>query len=1292
MKLGDALKHVEALEKQSVQVAVLAAGQKDQRAALDPAALEKLTTAFPNPAKVEAFLRSMPKVPGAGAVLAAFGNPADLATLVDSTLGGDMRVLAVLAEKGCNRDPAALKTFADTFKGDANFRNLMTKGGLGARPEALAAMLQGGCGGNPGQLKQISDAFANPDDAERLAGVLGPGGLAQAPDALGALVAKGDPAALKKMADTFQSDEDRKKLGTLLTKGGLDGRMPGRPGLLADIVAKGLGGDPARLKDLHAGFEKDMGSLSEMVVALDGADAKGGARMASVIDTLKTKGSATDAEAVKKLGTQFMATLNGQCRAGSTPDMTGGAASRGAAAGAGIPAPPPQIVAAGLLGMLAPGAATSLGPEAMAAVLGGESAGLAQKGAEQAARADGLGKLPVAGPADAAFTADTVKAAAQVRLDTAALLKPPAGPDPAAVALLHAAVDALLDRAAQEPDGTTRTEALAAAKAGGQALAQALRAMAATKMSGAAAGAAAADIAGAAALRPGAGEAEKAAYKALGDAALCGAAASVAAGADPAATAKAASDAVAGLPETDRAPRTKALNDAAVAATRAALAAAAEIAGAADPVPADLAARVASLAQAAATAGGAAVDQTIATNAFAAAKAASEALAAAVRRAAAAARLVAAGTSAEAKKGLAAASSCDATAAMLAATGTKATERDAVADVGKAARSAAISLAAAEEALKLPEVDATKRATDAVARMPGDPAAAATKADDDARNAGIAAAAEAAKIAPAKALTRDLITAAETAAQTALRLAALAVTPAIRKTATEQARDALKAVAAAAERFAKDQLAVARTALQDTQKTQAAAASAKVAKATTDPATATTAEVAATMDVARKAVSDRAASWLAELAATDPGTAAKRDEALAAQAEASLPGASRLARITALTKARDADETLAKKALTDAEALHGTIGPAPNPNAAGVATTCTADIAKTCREANAKFQAANSSAGKWRDSAVALVDCIAKAVAELDAVKLPQPDETKEKNDIAALKAAAEANLDLAKQHQQKLKNGSSDVMKIKEKIQAWAMWINKHGHHGDANCADVVTSLGINMAQTSECAIGGEKFVSAPKETVIRNAASIKLKSLPGHLAGDDTNATKDCTMEAANDTKIREKHIVGRHVRETYGFGDLDDGGPTPKDMAAAKLIAARFKGATKPADGTENSRLINLEALQEKPNSLLPEEVTAANVKDVVQKALLKAYDSVLPAPPPPVTKVEAILAKVAAASNQFWKLDVKVDIPPERTITIGIKNVGGKPAADMVHGDQTNTMTQPDMNAMGRALGL
>ena len=137
MSLDALKKAVRALEREEARLGALIAAQGAARTDLLPAELATLTTAFPNADRANDFLTRLPSKPGAKAILAAFPNPAELKALTEVTLGGDLRALGVLADTGCGGDAGKLKAFADKFAGNADFKVVMEKGGLGTRPEAL---------------------------------------------------------------------------------------------------------------------------------------------------------------------------------------------------------------------------------------------------------------------------------------------------------------------------------------------------------------------------------------------------------------------------------------------------------------------------------------------------------------------------------------------------------------------------------------------------------------------------------------------------------------------------------------------------------------------------------------------------------------------------------------------------------------------------------------------------------------------------------------------------------------------------------------------------------------------------------------------------------------------------------------------------------------------------------------------------------------------------------------------------------------------------------------------------
>ncbi len=1303
MKLAEELKRIAALEALAVETAQRIARQGSKRTDLAPVELATLTEAFGDAARAEAFLDQMPAKPGAKAILAAFSNPAELQTLVEGTLGGDMRALAVLAERGCKRDPALLKTFATTMAGNADFKTVFTKGGLAERPEALAALLEGGCDGDAAKLATLCTTFKDPNDAAKLAGALGEGGLGQTPEALGAL-AKGDNGAtLKKLADSFVTSEDRGKLNDLLTRGGFDGKAPGRPGLLADVVRKGLGDTPARLKDLHAAFSpgaNDAGFdlLGTMLTGLDGADGKAGERLKLAMAGFVQRNGVNAADAAKKMRDPFMTKIDKMGRAGGAPDPVSDTAGPSAAAATKVPLPAVETVSLDLGALVGPGGGQPLDARAMALTLGPQAAALAQVGGRLEGVATGIGKLPLATPADPAFTEETRKQTLALSKAKDADLVPPGGPDLKDITALETLSSTLLDRLPDEADSIARSEAIAAIKLATAAIGTALARLAAAKLaSTGAAGAAAAEVTGVLALRPGAGVAEKAALKDIGQSAMVAAAAAAAATADPSKTALTAGQAIKTLDPSAQSAATDAANKKAEAAAAAARAAATEVAKAAAPVDPALIARTAALAAAAAEAGTAAPDVSKATAAFAAAKLAADAAAAAARRAAAGSRLAAAMDSTEAKKGFAAAGSCDLAAANLTAAG-KGPEAAALTAVAEAARSGAISLHTAEEALKVDKSKATQDAKDRIARREPDPlkrAGAETAANTAAKLAGEAASLAALKL-PLPTLTsapdyKTWLADAEAKAQAALRLAPLAVDQAIRDLALSQARDALQQVAAAAKRFAADALATAQTELT-TKQTAASQDNTVKRRAfmvnhTTGPKNLSASALAGTVETARGAVSQVAKGVLSGLYANDPTVSAARDTALVAEATASVPGAPRADKVKALLERCKAEKAAAEAAFAAATTAVGKIGPVPgNANVNNLtANTGTSGMPAPAafRDALARVEAASTAAAKWRESALAALAAATQHEAELTALPAKSQAETDDLQNVQNCKTLAEGQRDAAVDQQKKLSPDSDVLHDLNDLVMRWANWVNTNNHDGSAGGGDIVASYGLATMQESDGARNGGTFTAMPREALIRNAASLQANVY-------DATAPTDQELALPSTHLMRKKHISGRHCRENYEYGNQEDGGPTPEQFAAGKMVAAAVKGKGTPLTGVAKS-LRDIGRAAEKVNSLLPEEVVAANLDTVIQLALDKALASLVS----PITLVTKTPNPLPGPPNpSFWQFDAEITIPPKTEkdkVKIGIKRRGALPVADMMHGDTTNTMTMPDMIAMGRAIG-
>ncbi len=415
----------------------------------------------------------------------------------------------------------------------------------------------------------------------------------------------------------------------------------------------------------------------------------------------------------------------------------------------------------------------------------------------------------------------------------------------------------------------------------------------------------------------------------------------------------------------------------------------------------------------------------------------------------------------------------------------------------------------------------------------------------------------------------------------------------------------------------------------------------------------------------------------------NPTVVTARDAAIKAAALAAVPGADRLSRVTALETARDADKALAVQALAAADALVTALPAAPLP-ADTSNTELTGNRDALFREASAALEAASASAAKWRESAVAVVEGVRTALAELAAIAAKNPVGNDRRAERDEPRGTGRHRRRRCQDAPGAVQGAPSTMTKLFKKTEAWAKWVNAKGKHANAMADDIVNTHAIAIAQSNEGARNTENFTAMPRETLIRNAATLKRQTM---LPGAGTNDLQNCSMGGVDDAFCRMKHIAGRHGRESYEYGNLVDGGPTPEQYAAARVLAARYAGNASPP-GTADPKLRELVALgksREKVNSLLPEEVTNANLNDVIQKALIASRDASVPP-----TMAQLLLD--AGMPPAWVERLVNVDIPPIRPIKIGIKNEGGKPKADMMSGDSTNTMTMPDMAAMGRAVGL
>ncbi len=1296
MSLDALKKAVRALEREEARLGALIAAQGAARTDLSSTELATLTTAFPDADRANDFLARLPSKPGAKAILAAFANPAELKALTEVTLGGDLRALGVLAETGCGGDAGKLKDFADKFAGNADFKVVMEKGGLGTRPEALAALLGDTCGGSADDLAKLVDTFKDPAQAANLEKALGKGGLGQAPDVLAELARGDDGALLKKLTDDFTSDDDLGKLNDLMVKGGLDGAAPGRAGLMKDVITKGLGGSPARLKELHAGFpsDADQAQFGRMILAFDGKDAHGGERLKAALDGFVHRGAADNADAAKKLRDPFMTNLEKMGRAHGTPDLGGDRASAIGDAAASGKQLSQAGVAAAMGDLLKPGAPLALGASDMALLLGDDAAQLALAKALLEGRADEIGQLPLP-DANPAITQRTKEMTDTVVKDTAALVKLGAGAGDAACQALDQLADDLLTQARQEPDDATRTAALTAAKAAGAAIAKAVVARAAQALAGSGAiGATAAELGAVAEVRSGASDAEKQALTDLGKAAMGAAAAAAAAMGANADKTSAAAQALIGEMEADKqAAETKALNDKATSATAAALAGAAEIAKLPAPVNPAIVARVSAAATMATRAGAAAPDATLAQAAFDAARKAADAVAEAARRAAAASRAAAAFDSVKASVALGNGNSCDMISASLKAAG-KATEALEAERAGDLARSVGVDIADLERVLaNTGKADTFARAAaQAEVRdsVTFDEAALANLNEAKGANTDLTTAINVVNlIDETDAGWIDALTEMRAKAQALAMAARLVIDKDQRKIYIDRALDALEKARAGAMAYATAQQSVAATALSAKQKTASDDTTTERAALVADhmggAATMGAGALAAQAEDLRAAMADRAGAMLSDALIADDAARALRDAATKADAEAQVPGASVLKRVQAAAALCAAAKGMADVAFTLATTHLGRVPAAPTgPVGTQLTTQANGMMPDTAlRNAAAAFEAANAAAAKWHERAN---ESLAEARTALAEVGTAHADH----GDIDTAKTAAEGQIAAATAKQQELdpRDNTSLISQLNAIAKAWVTWINLNvlpANPAYASAQDMRNTYGTVAMMVTETK-RGSGHVGAPRDELIRCAAGIK--GDPDASGG--TNSKQPCTITVAGtppiaeNGKVRQRHICGRHVAEAYEFGNVNDGGPRPGDVAAGHMMTAQFEGAPATLPPGQNLlKTLRKQSKAQKVNSFLPEEVTKANIVAVTEKVLSKAragygssqeFQDAISDPP----------------ANGFLRATVSVDIPPVASIKVGFKLDGTTPYADMMHGTDV-TMTMSDMMTIGRATG-
>ena len=1296
MTLSQAEKTVATYEKLALQIAGRIAERAKTKITLAPDKIAKLEKGLGSPEAVTDFLTQMPKAPGAEAILDALPSPEKLGALIKA-LGGKISVLATVAEKGCKGDPQVLAKLADQFEKDPKpLTDLLSEGGLADNPTVLAAILQEGCNGDPAALAAVCTTFKDKADRESLAATLTAGGLGLAPEAAGALCG-GDGAALKRLAKDLGKPDELAALNTLLAKGGLDGSASGRPGLLADVIGKGLGGDPKRLIDLHDAFgkaapEEGLAAMSQMLGGLDGTDGRAGERLARLN---KRFGAATDSKlAAEKLRDPFMKSITGMGRAAASLDLVGDPAATLAQAAAKRPAPDPARqtaqLAAGLDG------ATAAGLLAQGLTDPTERTAAKAAGAALAITQDRTAALEKATPGapDPAQTKATLAALQKVTEATAELSDQPLGGDLKDLTALDKLCATLMEELAEEPDPATRAKAVLALKAASKAIATSLaRRAAGLAQKAGPATEALAKLTELQTLRKGASEAEVAGLKALGDAAGRATGLAAAASEAPADLAKRAKADVDKLEDGAQIEAAKTRNATATTATQAALAMAARLKAAPPPVPPALLEAATKAAETAVEAARAAPDEAQAQAAMVAAKAVCDAVAQVCKAAASLSELALAQANPAGAKALAQASTCDRAREIAGKVTGGAAVVKALDTASAATREAALALAETARLKADPTLgdgarDAARRAALGTGQGAPDPAEvtkaekaadalaldAKTKAETAAQTLKTTAATDAAAF-------EALIEKARDAARLALRLGALAVDDTARTSTLAAAEKALTEVSAAAGRLSSAQLSVVATKL-GTQRDQAMVAM----RAKRDSAGTNKAAAGKAFDATKATIADTAQVLVADLLLTNGDVQAARDDATAKALAAALPGAGSGEEVAALKAARLANQKLALALQGKFTTACGAV-PAFTGNDQGGADAskklAAAAVPAKMRAAIAASDALAGANARWRESAFALITFLERKIKTLTGDPARLTELSARETDLIEARAILVTIRDQAALHCAT----APPMLAVMEASRKWTGWMNIN--YTDETTKQLQDSHAFMASAGTEATRGvdpskGEKgFAGVPRESLIQLAAGFD--SDP--YAGADL---QDQPLADGEKAQVDMKHVCGRHVTQSYNFGEENDSGPKPDDHKAGLLLMGKYMGRVNSATPAE--ALLIGSAKENKVNSLLPDTVDKSNLKAVAKEAMEKIKTKYKPMTLKAKVWSTADLGK---SSPRGWlQEDVEIKGPPPCKVTVGLEM--NAPTEDtkvrMMYAAGGVTPTMVDMLTIGRALGL
>lgn len=1007
MKTDQALAAMVAFERYDTALKAQLLKRAELLPGVSPADFEKMATEMGGVDKVEALARALPEKPTMTALILAFGDATKLGGFVQKTLGGNASAMAMLADKGCKRDAAKLALLAQEFDADPTaLKTVLEGGGLGGHPEALAEIFANGCAGDPKEMVKFCKTFGDDTKREQLRGALDEGGLGQAPAALGALAQGDGGALLLKVADKA----DKASLKNMLLSGGMGGKAPDHPGTLKSVLNDALGGDPARLKELHDAFphvDGKMPELETLMRALNGKSADGavnaGGRMKGLMDAIKVRQPLiTDADLANKLHTPFYTAITTRSSDARGVDGSGDAALKGVNAVLAKRADPPA-------GRLLGAATDALKDDRTQALLDALTTDPAARdlltqsrarvaGAEVTAKAldlDVAERLAGIGASEA-----TTQAIDEAKKQTEALQKKPDGGTPAESELLTRAAQACFDLAQAEPGAALRKQAT---EAGTQAIAEAkaaLKRQAEKKIAGlATATAQLGSLAAAGTMKarikadPDASPAEKEAMNALVDAAAQALTTMALASQVPNSSAHATQVRKAMAEKLGKTETSTEVNDAldplkkaAERATAAALSLHKAVKGAEPPVAPGLLVQASAAAEAVVRAAQAVADTVTLDAALDAGKKLSELVAQRGKETAAAAELSLACAQPEAKPGLLAASDIAALeAAMARDQPPDAVKQQAQRDAALVANRSAIASADLARLTALGDVELAKAAKAQAGRQ----AAIDGKTAKEAETA-------------ADVLAQQHAAAAKIAADALTGLPVL-IAPALIETAAKAAEEAVSAAAGAIDKTARDlalsegkraATAAARALADNAKEALRLRNLAKKAKAEIDTNASRAAAnhyvtailppnrpaIKAALDTAMSAISEAGAAQLAELAKNDLAVQNARADAAIAAAKAARPGAGYLTQLKALKADAEAQEKLATLAVNSATNAVGGLPllaaptwPPAGPPHAKVASPL-APTEDTLRSATILCDAAIAACVKWVAAAVAYKD------------------------------------------------------------------------------------------------------------------------------------------------------------------------------------------------------------------------------------------------------------------------------------------------------------------------------